>query len=49
MTLDVYSGLFDADLDALADRLDVAAAASLADYPRTNAAVVPITARDTGS
>jgi hypothetical protein len=27
MTLDVYSGLFDDDLDALADRLDEAAAA----------------------
>ena len=27
MTLDVYSGLFDADLDAVAERLDLAAAA----------------------
>ncbi len=49
MTLDVYSGLFDADLDALADRLDVAAAESLADFLRTSATVVPITTRDTGS
>ena len=28
MTLDVYSGLFDGDLDAVADRLDVASQAA---------------------
>jgi integrase len=38
MTLDVYSGLFDDDLDGLADRLD----GILADSVRTEAAVVPI-------
>jgi site-specific recombinase XerD len=31
MTLDVYAGLFGDDLDAVADRLDVAAAAARAD------------------
>jgi hypothetical protein len=38
MTLDVYSGLFDDDLDGLADRIDLAVADSL----RTEASVVPI-------
>jgi integrase len=32
MTLDVYSGLFDGDLDAVADRLDAAARTSLQDH-----------------
>lgn len=40
MTLDVYSGLFDADLDAVADRLDEASARAAADYLRTKSAVV---------
>ena len=44
MTLDVYSGLFDDDLDALADRLDAAAA----DFLRTGAVIVPLTQRGTG-
>jgi integrase len=35
MTLDVYAGLFNDDLDAVADRLDAAAAAARADYLRT--------------
>lgn len=42
MTLDVYSGLFDDDLDAVAERLDAAAADSLADSVRTGAPVVGI-------
>ena len=37
MTLDVYAGLFGDDLDALADRLDEAAARARADYLRTAA------------
>ena len=43
MTLDVYSSLFDDDLDALADRLDEAAA----DYGRTLAPVVGIATTQT--
>ena len=35
MTLDVYAGLFGDDLDAVADRLDAAAAAARADSLRT--------------
>jgi hypothetical protein len=38
MTLDVYAGLFNDDLDAVADRLDAAAAVARADYLRTVAA-----------
>ena len=37
MTLDVYAGLFGDDLDAVADRLDAAAAAARADSLRTGA------------
>jgi integrase len=37
MTLDVYAGLFGDDLDAVADRLDEAAARARADYLRTQA------------
>ena len=35
MTLDVYAGLFNDDLDAVADRLDAAAAVARANYLRT--------------
>jgi len=35
MTLDIYAGLFDGDLDAVADRLDEAASRD-ADSVRTN-------------
>lgn len=42
MTLDVYSGLFDDDLDALAERMDSASARSAADSVRTSADVVAI-------
>jgi len=37
MTLDVYAGLFGDDLDAVADRLDEAAARAHAEYLRTAA------------
>jgi len=40
MTLDVYSGLFDDDLDALAERLDAASAVSHADSLRTKPVIV---------
>jgi integrase len=40
MTLDVYSGLFDDDLDALAERMDAAAARNPADSVRTAGVVV---------
>ncbi len=39
MTLDVYSGLFDDDLDGLADRLDEAAVRARADSVRTGGTV----------
>jgi integrase len=39
MTLDVYSGLFDDDLDAVADRLDEAAVRARADPVRTDRTV----------
>ena len=45
MTLDVYAGLFGDDLDAVAERLDEAAATARADYLRTQAGlagVVPL-------
>jgi integrase len=42
MTLDVYSGLFDDDLDAVADRLDAAASRTLADQVRTGEVVVDL-------
>jgi integrase len=45
MTLDVYSGLFDDDLDALADRMDAAAAGNLADSVRTPGVVVDLDGR----
>jgi hypothetical protein len=40
MTLDVYSGLFDEDLDGDAERLSEAAARSLADSLRTGNRIV---------
>jgi hypothetical protein len=42
MTLDVYSGLFDDDPDALAERLDAASVGALADFLRTNGDVVAL-------
>jgi hypothetical protein len=44
MTLDVYSGLFDDDLDAVAELLDKAAAPPV--RPESN--VTPITLREKG-
>lgn len=35
MTLDIYAGLFDGDLDAVADRLDEAVTGRRADSVRT--------------
>lgn len=49
MTLDVYSGLFDDDLDAVADRLDAAARDSRVPQVCPEATVTPITRRETGS
>lgn len=49
MTLDVYAGLFGDDLDAVADRLDEAAARARADYLRTVTAetdIRPLTSAD---
>jgi integrase len=39
MTLEVYSGLFDDDLDAVADRLDQAAVRARADSVRTDRSI----------
>lgn len=47
MTLDVYAGLFDDDLDGVADRLDLAARSSRgfpADYLRTEGQLIKIPA-----
>jgi integrase len=49
MTLDVYSGLFDDDLDAVADRLDAARAHLRVPLVCPDAPVVPITVRETGA
>ena len=49
MTLDVYSGLFDNDLDAVADRLDEAAARARADSARTDADVMSLARRAAGA
>lgn len=46
MTLDVYAGLFEDDLDAVADRMDLAARAA-ADSLRTGAEVVDLSERIT--
>ena len=48
MTLDVYSGLFDDDLDAVADRLDAAAAESRVPRLCPEATVTAITERALG-
>ena len=42
MTLDVYSGLFDDDLDGLADRLDGVATRAAADFLRTKRTVTSL-------
>jgi integrase len=48
VTLDVYSGLFDDDLDAVADRMDEAFTRNLADFSRTEAAAVALPATGQG-
>jgi integrase len=48
VTLDVYSGLFDDDLDAVADRMDEAFARNLADFSRTEADAVALSATRQG-
>ena len=48
MTLDVYSGLFDDDLDAVADRFDEEAGRARADFLRTRAAAEPISITSAG-
>ncbi|MFL6172270.1 MAG: tyrosine-type recombinase/integrase [Marmoricola sp.] len=42
MTLDTYSGLFDSDLEAVADGLDKGIAAAAADYLRTSSQITPL-------
>jgi integrase len=48
MTLDVYSGLFDDDLDAVADRLDEAAVRARAGSVRTERSVAYLGKGSTG-
>ena len=48
MTLDVYAGLINDDLDAVADRLDAAAAAARADYVLTAAGSEAVLSFDVG-
>ena len=48
MTLDVYAGLFGDDLDAVAERLDEAAATARADYLRTQAGIADVLPLDLG-
>jgi integrase len=48
MTLDVYAGLFGDDLDAVAERLDEAAANARADYLRTQAGIAGVVPLDAG-
>ena len=48
MTLDVYSGLFDDDLDAVADRMDEAAAKAVVPSVCPEGTVTPITRSETG-
>ncbi|MBA2738675.1 MAG: site-specific integrase [Nocardioidaceae bacterium] len=49
MTLDVYAGLFDDDLDAVAERLDAATADARVPRSCPEATVTAITQRETGS
>ena len=49
MTFDVYSGLFDDDLDAVADRLDGAARNAAVPPVCSETTVMPITQRETGT
>ncbi len=49
MTLDVYAGLFGDDLDAVADRLDEAAALARADCLRTQGGSADVLPLDLGT
>ncbi len=49
MTLDVYSGLFDDDLDGVAERLDAASRVPGVPLVCPEGTVTPLTQRDTGS
>jgi len=49
MTLDVYSGLFDDDLDGVAERLDAARAIAPVSPACHQGTITPITQRETGS
>ncbi len=49
MTLDVYSGLFDDDLDGVAEQLDAAARVSLVPLVCPDATVTLLTQRETGA
>ena len=49
MTLDVYSGLLDDDLDAVADRLDGAVRDAAVPPVGSETTVIPITQRETGT
>jgi integrase len=49
VTLDVYSGLFEDDLDAVAERLDAARAHAAVPLVCPDAPVVPMTVRETGA
>ena len=48
MTLDVYAGLFDDDLDTVAKRLDEAASEALADSVRTEQVISSLTSVSAG-
>ena len=48
MTLDVYAGLFDDDLDTVAKRLDEAASEALADSVRTEQVIRSLTSVSAG-
>ncbi len=48
MTLDMYAGLFEDDLDAVAVQLDAASCGLSADFLRTKSTVVDMTAEHTG-
>lgn len=48
MTLDVYSGLFDDDLDGVSDRMDAAARKAVVPRLCPEATVTPITERSLG-
>src|SRR4051812_16995434 len=48
MTLDTYAGLFDSDLESVADRMDQAISGAHAEYLRTVDAESPVTSLASG-